>query len=146
MEYYAVHRTGESSDELRHWKYIKKIKKNGKWRYFYDQAEVDKYKKNTVQLQSGPLKPGEVRNRTVYSDSETLLGSTVETVATYSGGPKNKTTSKITYVNRGKIQKALDTAVAKTERTIYDNFLKDSSKVQRAARKVSSILSRFSRK
>ena len=32
-------------DELIHWKYIKKIKlPNGKWRYYYNQSELDKYK------------------------------------------------------------------------------------------------------
>ena len=25
-------------DELYHWKYIKKVKKNGKWRYYYDES------------------------------------------------------------------------------------------------------------
>lgn len=25
-----------NTDELKHWKYIKKVKKNGKWRYYYD--------------------------------------------------------------------------------------------------------------
>lgn len=32
MEYYAIDKNGE----LRHWKYIKKKKVNGKWRYYYD--------------------------------------------------------------------------------------------------------------
>ena len=31
-----------------HWKYIKKIKKNGKWRYYCDTSELDKYKNNKV--------------------------------------------------------------------------------------------------
>lgn len=34
MEYYAV--TKNDSDELTHWKYVKKKKVNGKWRYYYD--------------------------------------------------------------------------------------------------------------
>ena len=39
--YYAVHR-GNTNDEIMHWKYIKKIKKNGKWRYYYDKDQFDK--------------------------------------------------------------------------------------------------------
>lgn len=34
-QYYAVVRSGQN-DEIRHWKYIKKYKKNGKWRYVYN--------------------------------------------------------------------------------------------------------------
>lgn len=29
-----------TDDELYHWKYIKKVKKNGKWRYYYDMDEL----------------------------------------------------------------------------------------------------------
>lgn len=37
-QYYAVIRTdpNKKKDELQHWKYIKKYKKNGKWRYVYN--------------------------------------------------------------------------------------------------------------
>lgn len=31
-----VTRKTEHSDELKHWKYVKKKKVNGKWRYYYD--------------------------------------------------------------------------------------------------------------
>ena len=34
-DYYAIHKT-KKNDELTHWKYIKKAKINGKWRYYYD--------------------------------------------------------------------------------------------------------------
>lgn len=33
--YYAVTRS-KKNDELQHWKYVKKYKKNGKWRYVYN--------------------------------------------------------------------------------------------------------------
>ena len=35
-----------SSDELMHWKYVKKVRKNGKWVYYYDNSEVKNAKKN----------------------------------------------------------------------------------------------------
>ena len=35
MQYYAVNRSGIEEDELTHWKYIKRYKKNGKWCYVY---------------------------------------------------------------------------------------------------------------
>ena len=34
MEFKAVYKS--TSDDVQHWKYIKKVKKNGKWRYYYD--------------------------------------------------------------------------------------------------------------
>lgn len=34
-KYYAIVRRTDSNSELKHWKYIKKLKKNGKWRYYY---------------------------------------------------------------------------------------------------------------
>lgn len=41
-QYYSVVRTGER-DSLKHWKYTHKEKRNGKWRYWYD----DSWKKST---------------------------------------------------------------------------------------------------
>ena len=34
--YYAIVRSKKKNDELQHWKYVKKYKKNGKWRYVYN--------------------------------------------------------------------------------------------------------------
>ena len=34
-----------SDDQLMHWKYIKREKKNGKWVYYYDESELNKAKK-----------------------------------------------------------------------------------------------------
>ena len=41
MEYRAVTKEDPQKD-LTHWKYIKRVKKNGKWRYTYDKENVDK--------------------------------------------------------------------------------------------------------
>lgn len=41
--YVAVQRSGQKQNELTHWKYIRKEKKNGKWRYYYKDA-ADKAK------------------------------------------------------------------------------------------------------
>lgn len=40
MEYRAIYK--ETSDDIQHWKYIKKVKKNGKWRYYYDKESLMK--------------------------------------------------------------------------------------------------------
>ena len=36
--YYAVTRSDSKTDELKHFKYIRRVKKNGKWRYYYDES------------------------------------------------------------------------------------------------------------
>ena len=38
--YVAVQRSGQKQNELTHWKYIKREKKNGKWRYYYDRDSL----------------------------------------------------------------------------------------------------------
>lgn len=40
-QYYAVH-VVRKNDDIQHWKYIKKVKKNGKWRYYYDKDALAK--------------------------------------------------------------------------------------------------------
>ena len=52
MEFYAVRRS-DPSDELKHWKYIKREKKNGKWRYTYDDSssEANVLKKKADEAQ-----------------------------------------------------------------------------------------------
>lgn len=43
-DYVLIHGQLVSADELYHWKYIYKKKlRNGKWKYYYDTSEIDKY-------------------------------------------------------------------------------------------------------
>lgn len=44
----AIIRKAQSNNELTHWKYIKKVKKNGKWRYYYDKESRIKDMKNKL--------------------------------------------------------------------------------------------------
>ena len=49
--YIAVQRSGQKENELTHYKYIKREKKNGMWRYFYDYKLTGKgYKKDADEL------------------------------------------------------------------------------------------------
>ena len=40
-----------TDEELMHWKYIKKEKKNGKWVYIYDESELQRAKKDAEKAQ-----------------------------------------------------------------------------------------------
>ena len=48
--YVAVQRSGQKQNELTHWKYIRKEKKNGKWRYYYDKESLKKDVDNTIGI------------------------------------------------------------------------------------------------
>lgn len=144
-QYYAVVRTG-SNDELKHWKYIKKKKVNGKWRYFYDQGEVDKYKNQ--QKQQYTTKDGTFVTKQ-YKDSNKLMSlkTSLKTSGSYytsngtTGGFSNH---EVTY-ERGKIDRTIDKARAKGEKYIYDNFLNKKNKKKKTKSKKNSIKSSISR-
>lgn len=132
--YYAVTRVG-SEDELQHWKYIKKIKVKGKWRYFYDQEELDKFKYGDKEVS--------VKRDT---DSYTSYGDLIKTTKTYKKSnslfskktvnkeyetqPKRSmtktwkiTNEKVTY-KQGKLSRLQ----AKAEKWVFDTFLKPKNK------------------
>ncbi len=74
-------------DELMHWKYIKREKVNGKWKYYYDQSELDaakasankkrnayerasdKYTKDTTALLDSNLRVRQLRNQLMNASS-----------------------------------------------------------------------------
>lgn len=120
--YYAVVRTG-SENELQHWKYIKRIKVKGKWRYFYDKEELEKFEKGYGKTIEKKDKNGNVENvTTVYEKTNDLFGDKTvfksEGVNMYSG--KKWTNTHIT-----KQQGKVDRLIAKGEKFIYNEFLKN---------------------
>ena len=48
--YIAVQRSGQKQNELTHWKYIKRVKKNGKWRYYYDRDSLKRDIDNAIGI------------------------------------------------------------------------------------------------
>lgn len=80
-----------ASDELYHWRYIKKIRVNGKWRYFYDQASLDAFNKSRVVTTENVTDTYRNSNK-LFSDKKTIKV-----------GDKVKTT-----YNRGKIDRFID--------------------------------------
>lgn len=48
MAYKAVIKRKESHDELTHWKYVKREKINGKWRYYYDTKSLKNDVRDTL--------------------------------------------------------------------------------------------------
>ena len=118
MDYIITRDSENRNDELKHWKYIKKIKgKNGKWRYIYDRSELDKYDKEAVVTEHVTTNDGTtMRNAVKYQKSNKLFDSIG------SGGGSGR--SHISYTkNQGKLSRA----TAKAEKWIYKNFLSNKS-------------------
>lgn len=117
-------------DELMHWKYIKKIRKNGKWHYFYDDSELKKYENNftttTVMQDDSDM---ERRTTTKYRQSNNLLSNRTQSTSSGSIGNGRRVTryeiSEITET-QGKI----DRAYAKAERFVYDKVYGKNSFTQ----------------
>lgn len=134
MSYYAIHRS-KPNDELKHWKYIKKKKVNGKWRYYYDESELDKFDKGAVEVKEGVKKDGtKYTNTTEYKKSNKLLSKKEKTIITTNGSiGDRKYKNKSTDIT--KTQGKLDRAVAKGEKWVFKTFFKKSAKQQTKEKK-----------
>lgn len=127
MAYYAVHRTGDKNDELKHWKYIKKVRgRNGKMRYYYDQDAADAANAEGEFTMPGIVQGKLTKNATKVKvrNSDKPFGST----SSIRGGRGKNDAENIKSVNRGKVDQTLNTLRAKGERWIYDTFLKKKAK------------------
>lgn len=108
-----------ASDELRHWKYIKREKgKNGKWRYIYNDSELKKYNKGIVETKEKNTATEQSKDTIKYQKSNNLFDkeSYVKSESLVGKKKKNSYTTK----SQGRISRAQ----AKGEKWIYNNFLK----------------------
>lgn len=96
--------------ELKHWKYIKKYKHNGKWVYIYDESELRR-------AEAGVSSTEEIAGNkftTHYSKNDGLLNRTTQSQI---GNELN------TFKSIGKI----DRARGKVEKKVYDTVYKKNS-------------------
>lgn len=108
--------------ELKHWKYIKREKsKNGKWRYYYDTTELNRFKnKSTVESVEYPDGESASEERTTkYKKSNKLFDSQKTSY------PMDGYTDITLY--QGKISRAQ----AKGEKWIYNTFLKKNATIKK---------------
>ena len=115
--YYAVIRSGQNpDDELHHWKYIKRIKKNGKWKYFYDDSELKKFENEVTEVRRNRTGG---QNTTEYRKSDNFFSNTKTFRNDISiGGSKPIKSTKVT-----KYQGKIDRYYAKGEKIVYDTLL-----------------------
>ena len=136
MNYYAIHRSN-LDDELQHWKYIKKIVKNGKAHYIYDTSELNKY--NNGFKQESRNKTGGM-NTVVYKKSDRLFDNTSTTkTSLIDSNPRRvneKSPKPINSKTTTHYQGKLSRAQAKGEKWVYDTFYKKNSKVQKTLRSI----------
>ena len=128
-------------DELKHWKYIKKERVNGKWRYYYDDELANKYADGVVEQNANETvaynKDGKLdlkskynkvsTNTTRYTDSKRLFSrTTTDKIVEKGKGLLSNTESTKTVVT--KERGLLERAAAKGEKWIYNTFLKKKNK------------------
>ena len=110
-------------DELYHWQYIKRIKVNGKWRYFYDEAELKKYEQGLTTVTETPnANGGTTRTVTSYKQTNAPIGINQKTTMDFGDNEIHETVKK---------QGSIARAAAKVERKVFDTVLKDDSVVRK---------------
>lgn len=129
----------EFSDEMYHWKYIKKKKVNGKWRYYYDTTELDKYKNNVVETEISKGATQMIRdlgvydvtkrNITNYKTSNRLFDKTSDSLNNIVGSNGHVYLDNHYYQYQGKLSRAY----AKAEKKIYNTFYKGKYANQKAS-------------
>ena len=113
----------EFSDEMYHWKYIKREKKNGKWVYYYDTSELDKFNKGeTVETEKTDSSGRRIHTSTKYEKSDKLFDRKSNYEIKTNGS---------THSNTTKTQGKLSRSYAKAEKKIYDTFYNSERKTER---------------
>lgn len=113
----------EFSDELQHYKYIKREKKNGKWVYYYDTKELDKYNRGEAVTSKKMNADGsKVENTTKYKKTDKLFDS--QSIIS----SKTNSSERVTTIQyQGKLSRAR----AKAEKKIFDTFYSGKRKTQK---------------
>ena len=134
-----------SDDELMHWKYIKREKVNGKWRYYYKDDKLDEANKSyemakdhANSVNAGPLSKRILTEATykrldtekkynnslgkkvadLLNESSEAIDNAKKWLGELAGSGKKKTndSSKITYLNQDELDEAVAKKRAKDEK------------------------------
>lgn len=127
-KYYAITRSADTDDELKHFKYIKRVKMpSGKWKYIYDaDQKLTKYKNGFSTTQTSNDGKTELDKITEYKQTDDLFDGTsrwsFETGPYFKGDQRHR--EEHTTHKQGKISRA----IAKGEKWIFDNLISSSKK------------------
>ena len=126
---YAAVVRRSSDTELQHgFKYIKREKINGRWRYYYDDSELRKYEKRATETTDTSDADTRSTTKTIYKRSNKLFDEGGK-LTTYGGNLSNPEWEHVTIT---KTQGKLSRAVAKGEKKIYDLLLDGRTNAKRA--------------
>lgn len=135
-----------SDDELMHWKYIKKKKVNGEWRYYYDKSELTKYDNGAVDRVVNETAKGKEARETQYKQTDDLFDNT-STIKLRSNFGGKSYEDNITVKSQG----SLSRSIAKAEKWVFDkvyskkNNRKSSSSASSAIDRGKKAVSKFLR-
>ena len=120
----------EFDDEMYHYKYIKKYKVNGKWRYYYDTRELRKFDKEATDTTKITKDGATFEKTTEYRKSDKLFSPGDRTYK-FTMSPLSGGGSSHSSVTTTKYQGKAARAYAKAEKKIYDTFYNSERKTQR---------------
>lgn len=124
----------EFDDGLHHWKYIKREKVNGKWRYYYDDSKLRDFTKGTTKTSKTTDEYDRtITNTTQYKQTNDLFDK--KTTIT-SGGTVLPTNT--TVINE---QGKLSRIEADAEKWIFDTFI-DPRKQAKVKRNVDGAINK----
>lgn len=126
----------EFDDGLHHWKYIKREKVNGKWRYYYDDSKLRDFAKGTTKTSKTTDEYGRtITNTTQYKKTNDLFDR--KTTIT-SGDTVLPTPTNTTVINK---QGKLSRVEADAEKWIFDTFI-DPRKQAKVKRNVDGAINK----
>lgn len=126
-----------SDDELMHWKYIKKKKVNGEWRYYYDKSELTKYSKGSTDRLVNNTTKGKVARETQYKQTDDLFDNT-STIKLHSSFGGKSYDDTITIKSQG----SLSRSIAKAEKWVFDKVYSKKNNNKKNSSSISSTIDR----
>ncbi len=132
-EYYAVERTGDELHHIFGWgrkkgtqtknhKYIARIEENGKYRYFYTQAELDTYNKSKTESKSSITRTIGNAFHAVKRTGESAVKSIGDTAKSTATNLANKVDKAVGYT-AGKQAHADEKAAKEASKDLYNEVV-----------------------
>ena len=132
----VVIRSGEQSpDELHHWKYIKKIKKDGKWVYYYDNRNLRLYKDGGDKVVTVT---DDTIDTKIYEQSDKLFDRKATSTSNLNIAGVKSLNLRTTIYEQGKLTRAY----AKGEKYVYDRVYANNGIGQRAVNSLNSAMNK----
>jgi hypothetical protein len=132
------------SDGIKHWKYIKREKVNGKWRYYYKNSDLDRMKRDLDDAKALDEDVDKVRNyarNNLKKNQYAYISGTTDGIKSRTS--ENRLKKDLTY-NLEKIRD--DKRKSKYEKYLIKPLNKTSDAIHKGKTKVTELIGKLSKK